>query len=340
MTRFSHLTPPGHAIQILTANAIYCISGVNSGDVLDRPDLMCPGDIYALDPDDPPQRLVVSTHISGAQQITVGSAIGKPGDLITFEARFTFMTGDGDTVDILALALPDGSRFALPLSPMTAQADYILLQIDETPKDICLSDLLCISFAGGTMITLASGAQCAIEGLAVGDKVLTRDHGGQEIRWIGKATLRALGAFAPVMIEAGTLGNSGDLIVSQHHRMFLYQPQRKADHPTAELLVQARHLVDGKRIFLREGGVVDFFSLVFDRHEIIYAEGIPAESLMVNDATVSRLPAELSADVRARFPGLSQHQHFGTEAGRSFLQEIGTDTLFRADTRDRLRPDR
>jgi len=137
-------------------------------------------------------------------------------------------------------------------------------------------------------------------------------------------------ASGAVVIAAGTLGNSGDLIVSQHHRMFLYQRERKPGLATSELLVQAKHLVDNKNIFIREGGFVDFFSLVFDRHEIIYAEGVPAESLMVNDATVNRLPSELSEDVKARFPGLSQNQHFGTEAGRQFLDAIGPETLFKA----------
>ena len=163
--------------------------------------------------------------------------------------------------------------------------------------------------------------------------MLTRDHGGQPIRWVGSTTLRAVGAFAPVVIAAGTLGNSGDLIVSQHHRMFLYQRERKPGLATSELLVQAKHLVDNKNIFIREGGFVDFFSLVFDRHEIIYAEGVPAESLMVNDATVNRLPSELSEDVKARFPGLSQNQHFGTEAGRQFLDAIGPEALFKAPAR-------
>ncbi|MGV8955066.1 MAG: Hint domain-containing protein [Cypionkella sp.] len=340
MTKSTDHAHPGHAVQVLAASAIYCVSGVNIGDALDHPDLVCLGDIYGLDATETPQRMVVSRNADGAQQITVGSAIGDQDDPVLFEARYTLMAADGDLVEILLLALPGDNRFALPLSPMTAQADYTLLKIDPSPKDISLSDLLCISFARGTMITLASGAQRAIEDLATGDRVLTRDHGGQEIRWVGKATLRAVGAFAPVLIEAGTLGNSGDLIVSQHHRMFLYQRQRKAGQPTAELLVQAKHLVDGERIFLREGGYIDFFSLVFDHHEIIYAEGIPAESLMVNDATVSRLPPELSADVRARFPGLSQNQHFGTEAGRSFLSEFGTGSLFKAPARGRPVPER
>ena len=142
--------------------------------------------------------------------------------------------------------------------------------------------------------------------------------------------MRAQGGFAPVVISAGTLGNLGDLVVSQHHRIFLYQRgQRPAGH-SAELLVQAKHLVDGKRVILREQGYVDYYSLIFDQHEIIYAEGIPCESLMVNEALLQRLPEPLAADLRARFPGLSQHQHFGREASRETLDGFGRDRLLSA----------
>jgi len=41
---------------------------------------------------------------------------------------------------------------------------------------------------------------------------------------------------------------------------------------------------------------------------------------MVTEATLSRLPAELADAVKARFPGLSQLQHFGTEAARVALE--------------------
>ena len=311
---------PGHACQVLRADAVYVSQGVNLGDGLGGPDQVYPGDIYALDPAEQPRRLGVTQPQDGRQLVAAGSQVGTPGDALLFEARYALMAADGDRVEILLIALPDGSRYALPLSPMAAGVEYTLLKIEEAPDQLTLSDFLCVSFARGTMITLATGQQQAIEDLMAGDKVLTRDHGGQPIRWIGATTLRGVGAFAPVVIGAGAMGNTGDLIVSQHHRMFLYQRSRNAGLPTAELFVQAKHLVDGDKIFLRPGGFVDYFSLVFDRHEIIYAEGVPAESLMVNDATVNRLPPDLAAEVRARFPGLSQNQHFGTEAGRAALE--------------------
>jgi hypothetical protein len=322
-------TLPSQACQVLAADAIYVCQGVNHGEGLGGPEDVVPGDLYALDPAQPPLRLVVERG-AGGQHVGVGSAIGQPGDALRIEARYALMAADGDRVELALITLPDGSRYVLPLSPMAAQTEYTLLKVDTAGAETGLSDLLCISFARGTLISLASGEQRAIEDLRADDKILTRDHGGQPLRWVGQTTLRAVGAFAPVVISAGTLGNSGDLIVSQHHRMFLYQREKKPGLPTSELLVQAKHLVDSKDIFIREGGFVDYFSLVFDRHEIIYAEGIPAESLMVNDATVSRLPAELSEEVKARFPGLTQNQHFGSEAGRQFLDQIGPAALFKS----------
>ena len=318
---------PGHVCQVFPTEAIYVIHGVNSGDGLGGPEDVCEGDIYALEEQAQPLRLILSRGQTG-QQVAAGSQIGLPDEAIRLEARYSLMAPDGDKIDLLLMRLASGIGVVMPLSPMSSAADYTLVAIDDAPEDVRLADLLCVSFARGTMITLADGRQRPIEALTPGEKVLTRDHGPQPLRWLGSATLRAVGAFAPVVITAGTLGNAGDLIVSPHHRIFLYQRQRRAGLQTSELLVQAKHLVDAEHVFQREGGFVDYFSLVFDRHEIIYAEGVPAESLMVNDATLSRLPADMAEDVKARFPGLAQVQHFGTEASREFLDELGRGALY------------
>lgn len=324
---------PDQACQVLAAGDLFVSLGVNQGDGLGGPDEVCPGDLYQIDPDHQPLRLVVQQDNRG-QRVGPGSTIGTPGEPIGLEARYDLMGDSGERVELLLLSL-GGARVVLPLSPMAVGTDYTLVAIETTPEATGLADLLCVSFLRGTMITLATGAQRAIEDLRPGDRVLTRDHGGQPLRWIGKATLKAVGPFAPVVIAKGTLGNAGDLIVSQHHRMFLYQRERMAALPTSEILVQARHLVDGENIFIREGGFADYFSLVFDRHEIIYAEGVPAESLMVNETTVSRLPSEFSEEVRARFPGLRQNQHFGTEAGRQFLDQLAPGALLPRRPRSR-----
>jgi len=307
---------PGQACMAFPAELIFVTHGVNAGDALGLPEDICPGDVYELEQGAEPLRLVVA-----GGTVAEGSAFGQPGARVEIVARYTLMGDDGNRVELLALHVAR-VLFALPLSPMGQGIGYQLVKIEDAPEDTALSDLLCVSFARGTMITMADGSQRPIETLARDDRVLTRDHGPQPVLWVGHATLRGVGAFAPVVIPAGTMGNAGDLIVSQQHRMFLYQRQRVAGMTTSELLVQAQHLVDGETVFIREGGFVDYFSLVFDRHEIIYAEGIPAESLMVSEAVINRLPPELSAEVKARFPGLSQVQHFGTEAGRQVLDAL------------------
>ena len=317
---------PSHAAQVFAAEDIVAVQGANQGDALAGPDEVCAGDLYQLRRHREPLRLLLQRPEAGGQSVDSGSEVGSAGDAVRLEARYTLMAPDGDKVDLLILSLASG-RVALPLSPKGSGVDYMLLSVEAAPEDLQLADVLCLSFARGTMITLATGKQTAIESLHPGAQVLTRDHGRQPVRWIGHARLRAVGSFAPVVIAAGTIGNAGDLIVSQHHRVFLYQRQRSPGLATSELLVQARDLVDGATVYLREGGFVDYFSLVFDRHEIIYAEGVPSESLMVNDATVNRLPPEVAADVKARFPGLSQVPHFGTEASREFLAELGAERL-------------
>jgi hypothetical protein len=320
---------PGHAVQLFDAEDIYVSNGANLGDGLGGPEEVCLGDVYDLAEGAKPLRLVLTAPQGHAQAVAPGSEIGQPGQAVVLEARYGLMAPDGDKVDLLIISLAGAGRFALPLSPIGAHVDYTLLTVEPAPQDLFLADVMCLSFARGTAITLADGSQRAIEALTPGMRILTRDHGPQPIRWIGQARLRAVGAFAPVVIAAGTLGNAGDLVVSQHHRMFLYQRKRLPGLTTSELLVQARHFIDGSHAWLREGGFVDYFSLVFDHHEIIYAEGIPAESLMVNDATLNRLPEGLAERMRAEFPGLSQNPHFGTEAGRQFLDALGSAAPFR-----------
>lgn len=324
----SATSPPGSIAHVFPAEAIWVTAGAHQGDAIGPLQAVVLGDVYQLDDQFRAVPLALQQTGSG-QTVGHGSGIGEPGDAVTLQSLLTLMSPDGEQVQVLIIRHdPSRRHFALPFSPLAPETDYTLLDGQADPGDVRLADIICVSLTAGTMITLPGGTQQSIESLEPGDKVLTRDHGAQPLRWIGKATLRALGPFAPVVIGAGTLGNEGDLVVSQHHRIFLYQRGQARIGRTAELLVQAKHLINGDAVWLREGGYVDYYSLVFDQHEIIYAAGIPCESLLVNEATLRHLPEDLAADVRNRFPGLSQTQHFGTEAGRDLLDDLGRDALF------------
>lgn len=65
----------------------------------------------------------------------------------------------------------------------------------------------------------------------------------------------------------------------------------------SELLVKARHLVNGDTVIRQDGGFVDYFQLLFDAHQIIYAEGIAAESTLVDTRTRATMPDEVTAQL-------------------------------------------
>lgn len=290
-------------------------SGANVGDDLGELDELCEGDVYALAEEAVVSKLALVTE-AGRHRIASGSELGEPGDAVTLAGRLTFMGGDGGGMDLLVIELPakgGRTRHVLPLQPMEPRVDYTLIGVSDDPGEVQLSDLTSFAFVRGTAITLASGAQRPVEELKPGDRVLTRDHGGQPVRWIGTQTVRAVGAYAPVVITKDTLGNAADLILSQHQRLFVYQRGADRVTETAEMLVKAGLLVDEDAVFLRKGGFVDYFTLVFDHHEVIYAECIPVESLELSPDTRQSLPGEIAAGIEAEFGDLAHTPAFGTE---------------------------
>ena len=74
-----------------------------------------------------------------------------------------------------------------------------------------------VCFVRGTAIMTAEGERM-IEELEAGDLILTLDHGYQPIRWIGSTTVEAKGKLAPIVFEAGAMGNARRLKVSPQHR--------------------------------------------------------------------------------------------------------------------------
>lgn len=310
-----------HAVRVLPAAALLVDSGANAGDALGPPDEAVCGDYYRLaDTETAGLRLRLAVEDGAAGIVAAGSDLGREGDRVMLEGRLSLMAPDGDAIDLLVLTLPGPpgapaarQRLALPLAPMRPGLLYTLIATDTRPGPIRLADAVAGAFAGGTRVALANGTLCPVEDMTPGMAVLTRDHGAQPLRWIGAVRLRAEGSLAPVVFGPGVMGNPRPLAVSPHHRMFLYRRDARALAGAAELLVQARHLVDGQGIRRRIGGHVVYHGLVFDRHEVIYAEGVPCESLMVCPDTLTRLPEELAAPLRAAFPGLEQRLHQGVD---------------------------
>lgn len=89
---------------------------------------------------------------------------------VWLEARYSLMAPGGDKVDLLILlvegyGIDGGTCVAFPLSPVGSGVDYMLVAVEPAAHDLHLADVLCLSFARGTMITWGDESRCTIETL-------------------------------------------------------------------------------------------------------------------------------------------------------------------------------
>lgn len=160
-----------------------------------------------------------------------------------------------------------------------------------------------ICFARGTRILTPSG-EVAVEDLSVDNEVVTLDSGGQKIRWIGHRSVPAKGKHAPVEIRAGSLGNQRDLMVSPNHRMMISSEHAELLFGNSEVLVAAKDLVNDNNIRIRPGGDVEYFHILLDKHEIIYAEGALTESFHPGEQSLTSFSEDTREEIFDLFPEL------------------------------------
>jgi len=169
-----------------------------------------------------------------------------------------------------------------------------------------------VCFCDGTLIETDRGPR-AIESLQPGDKVLTRDNGFQPLRWIGQrrlgaADLAAAPNLRPVRIKAGALGPgcpATDLAVSPQHRLLVRSRIARRMFGADEVLVAARHLCGLPGIAEIETATeVCYLHMLFDRHEIVQANGAPAESLHTGPMALRSLSPQARHEIFALFPEL------------------------------------
>lgn len=142
-------------------------------------------------------------------------------------------------------------------------------------------------FAPGTLI-LTDAGEVAVENLLIGMQVMT-SNGPKPVKWIGRQTLQRNQAAAwhprvlPVRIAKFAIDDQTprrDVCVSQWHSVYV-----------DGVLIPARHLVNGKSIRFDEAALaaetLEYFHVVLDTHEIIFADGLPVESFMYAGGVVA-----------------------------------------------------
>lgn len=303
-----------HRFSVYQAAEFRVTTGVNHGDPVGGMDQICLGDSYSLKRSAQVFSMDLSECAGNAPRahplfsVSNGSQIEVPGTRTRIAARLTFMTQIGASVDALVIACdaPMARHYVYPLGPIETGVEYTLIEAEDSPCEIPLADLTGMSFGRGTRITMSDGSQRPVELLRAGDRVLTRDNGMQEIRWVGTRTVQGAGEFAPVVIAQGAMGNAEDITVSQQHRMLVSDWRAEVMVGSRDVLIQAADLVNDDTIFIRKGGFVEYTQLVFDQHQILYAEGVPTESLHMSSQILQGLPEDAASEVLSLFPNAGE----------------------------------
>lgn len=161
-------------------------------------------------------------------------------------------------------------------------------------------------FTPGTMIETPDGPRL-IEDLQVGDLVLTLDQGPQPIRKIMDDSFRAVGDVAPIRFAKGAIGNDTPLTVSPQHRMLITGWQAELYFGQEEVLVAAKHLVNGDTVRQVSGGQVRYIHLLFDAHQIVFGQGVPSESYFPGHA-LDTAKDSVQAEMLVLFPALAEDE--------------------------------
>ncbi|TFL18198.1 peroxidase family protein [Jannaschia formosa] len=168
-------------------------------------------------------------------------------------------------------------------------------------------------FTAGTRIATAQGPR-PIDTLRPGDLVWTLDRGLQAVRWVGRTEVPARGRLAPIRFEAGALGNARAFEVSRQHRMLLASGLSEVLFGTSEVLAPAHALLDRPGVSQREGGTVTYIHILFDRHEIVSAEGVLSESFHPGPVALSAMDRAARAELLELFPRLACPRGYGPAA--------------------------
>lgn len=278
-------------------------------------------------------------HAARIAHRLVGAALG--GGIVPTERQ-----GDRDDDRLnQGFVLTDGrsSYFATVIDAPSSRARLLLFVDDLPPQDTDLwvvrtlceparqaapehaaGDVIC--FTPGTLIRTETGSRL-LETLLPGDRVLTRDDGPQEILWMGQrrmtgARLYAMPALRPVRIRAGALGierPEPDLLVSPQHRLLLRGRAAQTLFNTSEVLVAAADLINNRSIVvdraLRE---VSYIHLMFERHQVVWANGLEAESFHPANTSLDMIEQQQRDSLLSLFPNLSTNpEAYGDFARRN-----------------------
>jgi len=229
------------------------------------------GGVLNLFPGEPSFELASGT--AGATTLAAGGAIDL--EYLTYVSGATASVNGSDLLTVIAGA---GSATLQLAGNYNGESFAVTAGV--------ASDL---SFEAGTLVTavpcycrgtriLTDRGEVAVEELCIGDRLITRAGTAKPLRWIGRRAYSGRFTAAnrellPIRIRPGALSEGvpkRDLHVSPLHALLV-----------GGVLIPARALVNGGSIVrLQAVETLEYFHLELDCHDIILAEGAPAETYL------------------------------------------------------------
>ncbi|MEO0390955.1 MAG: Hint domain-containing protein [Pseudomonadota bacterium] len=151
-------------------------------------------------------------------------------------------------------------------------------------------------FRRGMNITTPDGTK-RVEDLRQGDLVVTRDNGPQPVLWRAGSKVIGEGPAAPIRLAKGFLGATEPLELSGAHRVLLDHKGVSKRFDVPEILFPAKGLIDGTVVQKRPTGELRYFHILLEGHEILQANGVWCESLLLGD----HLPETISPSALREF---------------------------------------
>ena len=271
---------------------------------------------YSFDPANPPPAgTAIAVDKFNLVDVNDDDLINAPsGDTVNGQDVTASWPGDTVTINVAGVGnvtytgttfyLANGTRVFTPTDDQVLQPGTLVsTTFVNTQGPLQVGDLGPPCFTRGTMIATADGER-PVEDLQAGDLVMTVDHGPQPLIWIGRTAVAAEGKLAPIRFAAGVLGLDRPLLVSPQHRMLIDDWRASYLFGHTEALVAAHTLVNGDSVTRVEGGEVEYFHLLFQRHEIIVANGAKSESYYPGHA-VTASDRETQSEILHLFPELA-----------------------------------
>jgi hypothetical protein len=225
---------------------------------------------------------------------------------------------DYDTLDLRGSA-PEGGRLEIEYTSDDRE-DGVVNYFDEDDNaagQLVFEEIENVipCFTPGTKIATPKGERL-VEELKVGDRVITRDNGIQEIRWVGArdmsgAELEKSAHLKPVLIRQGALGNDlpeRDMMVSPNHRVLVANDKTALYFEEREVLVAAKHLTGLEGVDIVDVSHTTYIHVMFDQHEVILSDGSWTESFQPGDMSLAGIGNAQRQEILELFPELATEE--------------------------------